>query len=92
MTNLQQLEKRIRELVPSLVKILGHPIFLHHVLQAINLQLHKPIFVVIGQNGQFKVMELHTGEEKLISEYWDLTLPLSGQSEETVNFLLELIK
>lgn len=100
MTNLQQLEKRIREIVPSVrgysvpretiggqrtsEYFEGDKIQLHHVLQAIpnnriECRLSTPFLLIVSY-------------ETAKSVQWNLTLPLSGQSEDTINFLLELIK
>ena len=70
------------------VEILGHPIQLHHVLQAIALTIGDEYAweQAIDTTGQFRTDwgdKRHEGS----GIYWDLTLPLSGQSEEVVKFL-----
>lgn len=136
MTPLQQAEKRIRELVPSLqelsfgcevikseihrgsvigeaysqvayvhydnvqvylapkedFQILGHPIQLHHVLQAIEKvdKWYQPDLRGTGKDSN-PILYILKGNMSIGSTKWNLKLPLSGQSEETINFLLEIL-
>lgn len=116
MTPLQQLESRIRELVPSTAvrlnrckgcgygvdycqKTLACPQFeeheilqLHHVLQAIQLYYgFNDLMYYAGMRGGDTVQLLKIcGAGKECD--WNLPLPLSGQSEETIKFLLEILK
>ena len=72
-----------RKLAPSW-EIIGHPIQLHHVLSAIpnnriECRLSTPFLLVVNY-------------ETAKSVQWNLTLPLSGQSHEVWEYLLEVIK
>ena len=74
-------------------EILGHPITLAEVLQAIALTIGDEYAweQAIDTTGQFRTDwgdKRHEGS----GIYWDLTLPLSGQSEEVVKFLNEVLK
>lgn len=128
---MQQLEQKIRQLVPSLQEnpwtsivqagiedikecqddnytqflteqiqraeemekeFMGIEIQLHHVLQAIALTIGDEYAweQAIDTTGQFRTDwgdKRHEGS----GIYWDLTLPLSGQSEEVVKFLNEVL-
>lgn len=139
MEKLQQLEQRIRELVPSLQElsfgckvffypykserltkgrivdktndvitidcidsiekvekenlstIIGHPILLHHVLQAVysddDREEDQLSFVAgIAENNLFFAKQ---GSDS--TAIWDLTKPLSEQSPETISFLWDLL-
>jgi len=70
----------------SVFEILGHPIQLHHVLQAID-----SVYYGVDGNGQFMGFDDH-GAFFDTKVFWDLTKPLDGQSEETISFLLEILK
>lgn len=139
MTNLQTLEKRIREAVPSLqelsfgcaikrglteggdfkcsvlavegsmvlssyapyqknyegrhydniqhIETLGHPIQLHYALQAVGIRGHHFRNHSISKDA-LSFEYINTG----VLVQWNLTKDLSGQSEETVNFLLEILR
>jgi len=116
MTPLQQLESRIRELVPSTAvrlnrckgcgygvdycqKTLACPQFeeheilqLHHVLQAID---KTGLLISVDELGYFRQCDTNKFEWVLLTstvQSWNLPLPLSGQSEETIKFLLEVLK
>lgn len=84
--------KKWRYYDSDLNKILGHPIQLHHVLQAI--QLHygfNDLMYYAGMRGCATVQLLKIcGAGKECD--WNLPLPLSGQSEKTIKFLLEILK
>lgn len=101
-TDIEKLKARIIELVPNLLeypkdingrefkvqKIIG----LADVLQAIALTIGDEYAweQAIDTTGQFRTDwgdKRHEGS----GIYWDLTLPLSGQSEEVVKFLNEVL-
>lgn len=81
--------------------IIGHPIQLHHVLQAIRKFKFEggtamcPYF--IRQDGTFfkwnDFAKGGNGFHTVNSTYatWDLTKPLDGQSEEVIEFLLSIL-
>ena len=73
-------------------KILGHPIQLHHVLQAIRDSSgyrFKQGYIGITANGQF----IDVDADKLGTEImWNLTKPYSEQSQEVKDFIGEIIK
>jgi len=119
MTPLQQLENRIRELVPSLQelsfgcevkwkshteiylnKIIGHPIQLHHVLQSIEEKMQRRIYKAISydldvehhSNSGDKYYTTTKWRVLKLLTLWNLQVEgLSGQSEETINLLLEIL-
>jgi len=69
------------------LEILGHPITLEHVLVALKAKSK-------AEYSNRPTIELkdykHAYTELLC--FWQLTKPLSGQSEETINFLLEILE
>lgn len=90
MTNLTKLRERIGELVPGTVTggwLIEPELFLADVLRAIR---HKPngIANCRGLDGDY--LEVHPSVGKLF--VWNLSKPLSGQSEETINWLYKLLK
>jgi len=75
---------RSREEIESW-EILGHQIQLHHVMYAIELKnKHFELGYTVGMDGTFKKESSYVG-------IWDITEPLSGQSEEVVKFLNEVL-
>lgn len=109
MTNLQQLEDRIRDLVPSTVKPYKHDensnfdtvlhpsqmveletLQLHHVLQAIKIKTEDSVksFTMTAAG----CMDFSENSIPRYFHVYDITKDLSGQNEDTINFLLELIK
>ena len=84
-TNIETLKSRIKELIGV------EPEHLHHVLQAIHtVQWEKNgrhRSVCVRDDGE--IYEIYMSINKC---NWDLTKDLSGQSEETISFLNELIK
>lgn len=111
MTNLQKLEQRIRELVPSLLKDgcestlekeecikqfncryckNGDVYFqteLHHVLQAIDIKSEEHVNIGFSRKGKCIIVLDSSG----VGCIWNLSTDLSGQSSETIDFLLELL-
>ncbi len=74
-------------------KILGHPIQLHHVLQAVGKGRKDTAYknvVTVGDDGLIWEELGKEGSVKCVGN-WDLTKPLSGQSEEVVTFLNEIL-
>lgn len=62
--------------------VLGHPILLHHVLQALYLnEKTRDGMKMYGPQIGYEVLE----------NGWDLTKPLSEQSPETISFLWDLL-
>lgn len=70
----------------QIIEILGHPIQLHHVLFAVD-KAYKELATTCegGMLEREKREYIHT------AKYWDLTKDLSGQSEETIEFISNLI-
>ena len=79
-TNIETLKGRIKKLIGV------EPEHLHHVLQAIE----KKAFIGLQEQGIIPTPKRATRDS--ILTLWNLTLPLSGQNDDTINFLLELIK
>lgn len=72
---------------PSRIKkIIGHPIQLHHVLQAINEVFTRSSNTYIISNFGV-IMDTHFN----LKAEWDLTKPLECQSDEVINFLSEIL-
>lgn len=69
-------------------KVLGHPIQLHHVLRAIDM-IDKREVRFINVEGWFA--DGYAGTLGGMEWKWDLTKPLDGQSEETIEFISSLI-
>ncbi len=80
------------------VVVLGHPIQLHHVLRVMG-QIIKKYHVEIvsgedglGEPGWWAVFYNKNARiEQGANVYWNLALDLSGQSPETLTFLLNLL-
>lgn len=73
-------------------KIFGRDIRLADVLLAIEKN-SKDSFFMIGQNGEFNQLKLHSGEEISSGiKYNFLKDNLTDQSEETIEFLYQLLK
>lgn len=72
------------------IQILGRPITLADVLRAIGNML-----IIVDSEGNFYKMQMKLSDKlpKLGSHLgtWDLTKDLDGQSEDTIEFLLEII-
>ena len=103
MTPLQQLEKRIRELVPCTYTVVANAGMSNEIHQALQIQLHHVLqaidktglLISVDELGYFRQYDTNKFEWVLLTstvQSWDLTLPLSGQSEETIKFLLEILK
>lgn len=78
-------------------KILGRPIRLADVLLAIHAQTADRkvtgFWTVVGENGEFAKLMLHEGELENCNIAWNLLKDdLRQQSEETVDFLYDLLK
>lgn len=69
-------------------RVLGHPIQLADVLRAIGTTKHE---VTIDYMGYIYEKGFGFTSQSYVS-HWKLNLPLSGQSEETIDFLWEIIK
>lgn len=67
------------------ITILGHPIQLHHVLQAINKENKNPKCSVLN-NGKFLVTT-----SGAFDFYWNLSKSFADQEEETKLFVGELL-
>jgi len=66
---------------------------LHHVLQAINILDHKKTArgALMSERLMFE-SRIHLSETvSFLLVHWELTNPLSGQSEETIAFLNEIL-
>lgn len=86
-TNIETLKGRIKKLIGV------EPEHLHHVLQAIDIKLSIYSDMSLNEARRNLITDVYV-EGKLQNEKikWNLTLPLSSQSEDTINFLLELTK
>jgi len=71
-------------------EIIGHPIHLHHVLQAIHHNENTP-YIAVDQACNFVKISIDSTCENT-GYYWDLTQPLSNQSPECIEFLLSILK
>lgn len=72
--------------------VLGHPILLHHLLQAIYKHRTHYFPIRFGHRSTISIGE-NPVEAKSLKEWtaWDLTKPLSEQSPETISFLWDLL-
>lgn len=94
MTPLQLLENRVRELVPSLQENWKDSFteIIHYEIEEIQLQHILQAIEKKGLNDQEEYVNILF---KLIysnNRLWDLTKDASGQSEETLSFLYDIIK
>ena len=77
------------------VEILGRPIFLADVLMAFNglKDDNENRHWVVNRHGEFlngALCDIPT--HSLVGKTWNLSLPLSGQSPDTIDFLLDILK
>lgn len=74
-------------------EILGHPIQLHHVLQAISLcgKWYIPNLKSTGENGS-AILTILKGNMSIGDTRWDLTKDFSNQSEEVQMFISYLLE
>ena len=73
---------------PDSFEVLGHPIRLEHVLRAMDSREYQ--MFRLTPKGMILDVGISSHDEP--SVFWDLTKPLSGQTEETLKFLDEIIK
>lgn len=71
-------------------EILGHPIQLHHIHQAIH-KASPGMSYILDAKGNFYAYNVLSEVPKKLNAQWDLTKDLSGQSEETKAFLTEIL-
>ncbi len=88
-----RLESRLMDLEKEI--LVGHPIQLHHVLRAMATQRVRVVYSAtnVACFDEYKECDVFTHEQSWQYQAgWDLSKDLSGQSEETVNWLLTVIK
>jgi len=75
--------------VTQIKAILGHPIQLHHVLQAIKIKTEDSVksFTMTAAG----CMDFSENSIPRYFHVYDVTKPLDGQSTETLDFLYELL-
>lgn len=78
---------------PNSFKILGHPIQLHHVLQAISLcgKWYIPNLKSTGENGS-AILTILKGNMSIGDTRWDLTKDFSNQTAEVQMFISHLLE
>lgn len=85
--NIKKVMRVSRDQFDTFAKVIGHPIQLHHVLQAIGQNWRLSVDSYVYRN-EFCIYHIDKGEYFK----WDLTKDLSNQSKECIEFLLSILK